>query len=97
LFEYLTEKESKVERRRDELDGAAAAGAGNSHAASPSGAATGPETARRRGGVPIEAETRATKRKAEEEAERQVETSTDETRARGVKTSLGESLDGWED
>ena len=70
-----------MKSRREETDGATAAGAGDTRAISSSGAATGPEIARSRGGVPIEAETRATKRKEEEEAERQVEMCTDETGA----------------
>ncbi len=45
----------------------------------------------------MEAETRATKRKAEEEAERQVEMNADETGAKGTKRNLGESLGDWVD
>ncbi len=58
-FEYLTEEEKRMKRRREETDGAAAAGTGSSQAASSSGVVAGPEIARSRGGVPIEAETRA--------------------------------------
>ncbi len=82
-----------MKRSREEADGAVAAGTGTSQAASSSGVITGPEIARSRGGAPIEAEKRAVKRNAEEEAERDEVKVEHESRERGVKRGLGD----WED
>ncbi len=96
-FEYLTEEENTRQKRPDEEDNAPDTGIGEQRAASASGAAASPEIARSIGGAPAETETRTPKRKAEEETERQIEMRTEEAAARGVKISIGESMDDWED
>ncbi len=61
-----------MKRRREEPEGATAMGSGSSQAASSSGNAAGQEIARSGGGVQIETDVTAVKRKAEEEGEREM-------------------------
>ncbi len=89
----MTEEGNEVNRRREEADGAVAAGTGSSQAAAASGVIMGSEIARSRGGVPIEVDARGVQRKAEEEGKREGKKSEDESEERGLKRSL----DGWDE